>query len=876
MDKDAILGILGTGGSELELLKENLEQLTGFLSVVEAIDKLPEMDRRVAEDGLSLYHAISKENEIAILENTISTFFGEPVKRSGDPLPSHLEDNLTVNYLGGVKPDQTLFLKKIGQNELYAALFPWQRKVNVNTVHLGLYNPIMPDSDYERLNQLVTESITQRVSEELDGSVTGQVQGISLPSFLQMSEMEGSTCSLRIRSDDKVGMLHLLNGELIDAETGEKKDREAAQTIIAWDNPSIEIRKAVGRTQNKIQIPLMHLLMSSLQKKDEEAYEKDAPPKKEPAKSPPKKEPSMVSPDKKAEEIEPAAEPPDELPPEPEIETAKEDAVIDDALVEKEPPKPLKRKKVDKSAIDLKPKKKFPTALVAGLAVVIVCVVGFFIFEGMLNGSGGSDYQQLMRQVDRLKDVDAQEKLLMDFINNREPDDETTQAELKLQELWQQNEEVNYQKAMDRVNNLPMDASFEENAKTIYASFLEKYPNTQHRNEIEQALSEITGLSEDIIYSELKNLSEKDYVQKIQSLEKYLSNYSDGKYIDSVKKMITETLGRSYQDFKREIGVCERNGTWDACLKICDDYLGAFSNYLDTSEIQSIRSRIQANKDYADLEEEVKGVDDNTARSLYLAYLDANPDTPNRDAIEKALANMNKKAAAGRHWESLKKDIQGSGTSLKRKIDKLETYISNNHNSPYITEAREILKNLEKEAAKQLSQRKEQRKSKAAEEQAKKEAEARYAELLKKQEESARIENEKSITRTALENTGGRYTSEGDSAVIDQRTKLMWSLLDSQREIGTCMDHRTAIRYVQGLQHNGHSDWRLPTSAELASIYKNKPYFPASGADWYWTSEKFAKGYSYIANTISAKQESAFKKVPRDVEQCGAVRAVRP
>ena len=270
MDQDAILELLGSGDSELEALKENLEQLAGFLELVEMVDKLPKMDRRVSEDGVSLYHAISKEKEMAALEAALGVFFGEPVKRAGEPLSSDLTDNLTISYLGGVKEDQTLFLKKINQSEIYGALFPWQRKVNIITVHLGLYNPVMSDDDYEKLEKLVTETITQRVSEEVGSDLAGQVQGISLPSFLQMSEMEGSTCSLQIRSKENSGMLHLLNGDLIDAETDELKHKDAAYAILSWDNPVIEILKAVGRTQNEIKLPLMHLLMDTLKQKDQQ------------------------------------------------------------------------------------------------------------------------------------------------------------------------------------------------------------------------------------------------------------------------------------------------------------------------------------------------------------------------------------------------------------------------------------------------------------------------------------------------------------------------------------------------------------------------------------------------------------------------------
>ena len=391
MDQDTILDILGSGGSELEALKENLEPLTGFLALVDTLDKMPQMDRRVSEEGVSLYHAISKEKEMAALEAVLGVFFGEPVKRAGEPLSHELTDNLTINYLGGVKQDQALFLKKISQGEMYGALFPWQRKVNVITVHLGLYNPVMPDDDYEKLEKLVTETITQRVSEEVESDLTGQVRGISLPSFLQMSEMEGSTCSLRINSGENTGMLHLLNGNLIDAETDELKHKDAAYAVLSWDNPTIKILKTVGRTKNEIKLPLMHLLMDSMRQKDQREFEKDAPPKKTVEKTPQKKEtespdrkeadfteaPTEITPQKiekkatpppsepKPKEPKPTVEidkaevvpekesldkqsagPVEENPPEPQEKAPEADDAIDDSLIQKNASRRPKRQKV--------------------------------------------------------------------------------------------------------------------------------------------------------------------------------------------------------------------------------------------------------------------------------------------------------------------------------------------------------------------------------------------------------------------------------------------------------------------------------------------------------------------------------------------------
>jgi hypothetical protein len=113
--------------------------------------------------------------------------------------------------------------------------------------------------------------------------------------------------------------------------------------------------------------------------------------------------------------------------------------------------------------------------------------------------------------------------------------------------------------------------------------------------------------------------------------------------------------------------------------------------------------------------------------------------------------------------------------------------------------------------------------------------------------------------------------------VIDQRTGLMWGLLDSHLERGQCLNYRSAVQYVKGLRYGGYSDWRLPTSGELAGIYKNSPFFPFTGTDWYWTSESFAKGYHVEANIVTSKQETVFEKQSVNTDAaCGAVRAVRP
>ena len=91
-----------------------------------------------------------------------------------------------------------------------------------------------------------------------------------------------------------------------------------------------------------------------------------------------------------------------------------------------------------------------------------------------------------------------------------------------------------------------------------------------------------------------------------------------------------------------------------------------------------------------------------------------------------------------------------------------------------------------------------------------------------------------------------------------------------------CLTYEAAKKYVRSLNHGGHTDWRLPTASELAAIYKQDPFFPASGAQWYWSSESYAKGFHTVTNIVTAKPETIYTREFRNTSECGSVRAVRP
>ena len=846
MDKDSILELLGDGGPEFEALKENLDLLMEFIALVESVDKLQNIDRRIQEEGLSLYQAISKDKEIHALEGVLGKFFGDPVKHAGVSTPDIVKRTHTFKRLGNINNDQSLFIKTIGDAEFYGSLLPWPDKKNVITVHLGLCHPQLPKGDYQKFEHLIKNQMVQRFSKQVDSSLGGQVQGISLSSFLQMSEMDGSTCTLRIRSGSKLGILHLNDGQLVDAETGELKGLEAAYSIIGWDNVTIEIERTADHSTRAIDAPLMQILMESLQQKDEGELAKKA--SSETLKE--KKTGDLAGDEsesqaetvvsqarmadietivpielKSGEKKAPVAKAKEKTAQKPD----KDDDLIDPDLMDTvDRNKKLLEKEDERkrlAALARKPKNKKKQVLIALGAIVVLAAGAFLAFNLFLGQPKLSDYESLLAKISQLEDWDTKEKLLMDFIDTHEPGEETEKVEMLLQDVLVDAEDAYYRKITDKVHALALDGDYEENARKVYAQFLEKYPRSRYRADIEADIPRIVKLADDILFSQLKNIQGDDYIERLKSYKEYLATHPNGGHQASVEMMMQDVLNTSYHDFKKRIQTCEKAKKWAACIRICDDYSSGFQSYLPSDAIQPIRKRMETKKDYETLMADVKDVDDTTAQKMYLAYMQLYPKAEENESIRSALSQMDQKDLVQRKWETLKAQIRRTGMNPAEKMDKLQEYIMGDSSGPYVQEARTMLRQLEFENAKLAQERYQAAQKKQAAEQAIKEEQERQAAQLMIQKEKERIAQEKNKV-IAMLSKGGRFVASQGEAATDQRTGLMWSLLDSHLERGQCLNYRSAVQYVKGLRYGGYSNWRLPTSGELAGIYKNSPFFP--------------------------------------------------
>jgi CheY-like chemotaxis protein len=112
-------------------------------------------------------------------------------------------------------------------------------------------------------------ALKAKIRDLLGQRVKGRVENITLPSFLQLLEMERKTCTLAITSLGRAGRLFFRGGRLVGASTAELSGQPAALEIVTWEDVDIEILDACPPVEPEIGAGLSYLLMEGMRLQDE-------------------------------------------------------------------------------------------------------------------------------------------------------------------------------------------------------------------------------------------------------------------------------------------------------------------------------------------------------------------------------------------------------------------------------------------------------------------------------------------------------------------------------------------------------------------------------------------------------------------------------
>ena len=296
---------------------------------------------------------------------------------------------------------------------------------------MGFCSPSISDEDYQQLGTLVQKFLSKKKIETIT-DVGGQIHGISLPSFLQMSEMESATYTLKVTSGNRTGHLHIDGGSLIAAQVEDLAGTEAAYRIISWDNAAIQIEAADPDRGREIHDPLMSVMMESLKIKDEAGAQ---PPQSDRQASAPPPKPKKLTPADQpvtAEETQPLKTP---------VKKASKPVPKKPAkkapLPPSQPPPPESMEYIELSELSASPKPKVSVPfekstdhsvgkqdqmgrtnrLLIVLGVVIIFALAVTIGGWLLkNRQINRRYDQLIADLAVTKALDAQIVMLMQYI----------------------------------------------------------------------------------------------------------------------------------------------------------------------------------------------------------------------------------------------------------------------------------------------------------------------------------------------------------------------------------------------------------------------------------------------------------------------------
>ena len=829
---------LTLNSSEIKEIKENSMILGGLLELAKKLDSLEKVEKRFYEWSRSLYQATATGESMENLEGLFKEFFGLPIKPVGKGLPFKLRLSPSVKQLNGVKNEQVLYIKKLKYGEFYGALFPWQRNSDKIEIHLGFSSSRITEGAQAQLLTVAKKYLSKSAMGQMDLGVGGAIHGIGLPSFLQMSEMEESTYKLKIRSKDRIGYLHVSQGQLIGAEAEDLKGREAAYHIISWENVVIEIENHEPSMKDEIQQPLMHILMESLKIKDEASNLNESDP---------------FAPSSTAHNNEPISS----------VDGIKLSGPSMGPFERIAPPLPIEPKQKSKILI---------YAIGLAICLPILVVIGLVGHSYLKKVQEETAYQEMMFEVESEINLDIKELRLTKFLDEHNPKRHLNEIEAKIKEVRKQIETRDFEFLTLTIGSLPIDDDYERKAKKLYNGFLSKYPESHYAKEIHAAIAGIKDLVDDTYYQKLTLNEKLDMGQRFDAYQDYLRRFPNGNHRGDVEMLLMD-MGKQYYAFiKVQAKVCQEKQAWDRCIVLCNNYVKVFENSPQIGAVQKLKTEFIGKQQFNEfrIQTEKLGEDYIAKHDLYKSYLADHLKSPAKPQIIDIIESLKGKVEDQKQWLNLKSYASNSKENISDRLQRIERYIDKNNKGLYSNSARNL---YEKLLAENIHVKRNQRQRSTLK---KKNNQQKFL-TAQSLTISRRIEQVSSEFAVHINTNGGRFQADQKNRIFkDSLTGHDWALLDSKQHLETCLSYNNAVEYVKSLNWGGYSDWRLPTSQELALLYKNDPFFPNNHAPWYWTSEAYAKGYHNVANIVTSKHEKRFVRQNANQDDCGAVRAIRP
>ena len=732
--------------------------------------------------------------------------------------------------------------------------------------------------------------------------VGGQIQGISLSSFLQIVQMDKTSCTLKIYSTDEVGFLWIHEGNLVAAETDHTNGLDAVYDIICWNDTVIVIDNTPAPDHN-ITTPLMTILMEGLRLRDEKAAQQadaigmeitpelpdaqgtsvddeiamnfvvDAPTKKSafPEDEPPAM-PSMASDDHLEMELSHNETPPSE-----------EASASEEADTEQDADASQEAWDFIYEDIDEEPEpRNFIKTILVGFLVILILGGGAFAgFIWYQSKNLKEEYASLEAELGRLRNFKQQKMLLETYLDSHVANQYTAQVTEYL------NESTRLIEINRRIAGMERDRKFIKEALGLFKKHLRENRGTPFMGAIRKRMKALPTELDDLDFRRVLDATEEEPEARLGLYRAYLEDHPDGKHRREVENLVAAIGDEFYFAIQQSLSSCYKTLDWAPCIAIADTFLAEFPNERRYNDVWIQREDMIDHTDFEALKVKAEALSPREARKLYTTYLKKKPATTMAPEVQKELLLIAQKIEQLGIWEELQASANNTSTAYKVRVRELNDFIREYPDGPYTKEAKALREKIQKVgsktkskntiskeqlAAKQAKRRQQIERQKAIA--ARKEAEATARE---KAQQKALLRSRQVAMRAKLYGKESRFTDNRNGTVTDKHSGLIWALLDSKGMLSPCMDFNSAKAWVNKLTLGGKSDWRLPSPNELALLYNGKPWYPSSGVPWYWTSKVNTGAWGDPLDVVifNPNEKTSFTRDTLSLDQCGYVHAVR-
>jgi len=110
------------------------------MELIEQIKRSFEVEIREDSQEDEYFEAVFKSDNMDALAGVLANYLGEPQKTAGEVPRFSFRLRRLIKIIGGIRQEQTFYIKEDKDNFIFAAIWPWQSDTARSTLKIGWGN----------------------------------------------------------------------------------------------------------------------------------------------------------------------------------------------------------------------------------------------------------------------------------------------------------------------------------------------------------------------------------------------------------------------------------------------------------------------------------------------------------------------------------------------------------------------------------------------------------------------------------------------------------------------------------------------------------------------------------------------------------------